>query len=658
MRRRIATLVVSLVVLTLVGVLAQSNTGQIRGVVRDSTNAATMPGATVRITRGPHTDRDTVTNARGEFSFRGLEPDRYSITASLGGFRSATVEAVVTRNATVDLSLVIHMPTPADHMVNAAPVAAPAPNAAPMVVERGAEHGYVVGAAGGVAGGVVGGVAGGIVGGLESADANSGAMLPGLDPRFNTEAYDRITDNQWNSVAQQPLSTFSTDVDTASYSNVRRFLKQGQAPPKDAVRIEELINYFSFTYPDPRGQHPVSVTTAIGDCPWNDAHRLALIGLQAKRIDRSQTPPRNLVFLIDVSGSMMAPNKLQLIKRSLSMLAPNLTDNDRLAIVVYAGNTGLVLPSTRGGDTAAILESIDRLEAGGSTNGGAGLALAYKVAQENFIKGGVNRVVLATDGDFNVGVTSQGSLVRFVEEKRDSGVALSVLGYGMGNVKDSTMVKLADAGNGNYAYIDSLAEARKVLVEQAGGTLVTVAKDVKLQIEFNPAAVAAYRLIGYEKRVLQNQDFNNDKKDAGDMGAGHSVTALYELIPAGQPIEVPSIDPLKYQRPGTPTSDARGGEAMTVKIRYKQPDADTSSLLSVAVADRKTTSPALGFAAAVAQFGMLLRDSEHKGSSSFASALKLAQEFRGDDPYGHRAEFIALIGAAQDIIGPQTTAGR
>jgi Ca-activated chloride channel family protein len=381
------------------------------------------------------------------------------------------------------------------------------------------------------------------------------------------------------------------------------------------------------------------------------------VGLQARRIDATHIPPRNLVFLIDVSGSMFDPRKLPLVKASLAMLAPNLTDKDRVAIVVYAGNTGLVLPSTSGGDTPTILDALRRLEAGGSTNGGAGLMLAYKVAQDHFIKGGVNRVILATDGDFNVGVTDQGSLLRLVEEKRASGVALSVLGYGMGNVKDSTMVKLADAGNGNYAYIDSLAEAQKVLVEQAGGTLVTVAKDVKLQVEFNPRAVGAYRLIGYEKRILEAQDFNNDKKDAGEIGAGHSVTALYELIPAGQPMEGVSIDPLKYQTTQVSTK-APQGEAMTVKIRYKAPDGDVSTLMTTPVADRTQSTPELGFAAAVAEFGMLLRDSEFKGASSFSEALGLAQRFKGDDPHGHRAEFIRLIGAAEGVSRVATTAHR
>ena len=468
--------------------------------------------------------------------------------------------------------------------------------------------------------------------------------------QFNTEAYDRITDNVWQEVERKPLSTFSTDVDTASYSNVRRFLNEGQAPPKDAVRIEELINYFSFNYAEPRGDEPIALTTAFGECPWDPTHRLALVGLQARRIDASRIPPRNLVFLVDVSGSMMTPNKLPLVKASLAMLAPNLTDRDRVAIVVYAGNTGLVLPSTPGSDTQTILDALRRLEAGGSTNGAAGLQLAYAVAEEHLIKGGANRVILATDGDFNVGVTDQGSLVRLIEDKRKSGVVLSVLGYGMGNIKDSTMEKLADAGNGNYYYIDSLDEAQKVLVEQAGGTLVTVAKDVKLQIEFNPRVVSAYRLIGYENRLLQEQDFNDDKKDAGDMGAGHSVTALYELIPAGRPAGAPSIDPLKYQQPGTPSRAASNGEAMTVKIRYKQPDGDTSALVTAVVADKPAPSADLGFAAAVAEFGMLLRDSEFKGRSSFASALELAKRFKDDDPHGHRAEFIRLIGVADRVV--------
>ena len=604
---------------------AQSSVGIIRGTVKDPSGGV-LPGATVRLSHAPDADRTTVTDAKGEFSFVALPPGPYTITVALSGFTQVTRQLAVQAGAVVRLSLELRVGGLEESV--AVTAASPTINTSTSALRYG-----------GVAGGLAGGLAG------------------PPPPAFNTEAYDRISDNQWHNAASSPLSTFSADVDTASYSNVRRFLNLGQAPPKDAVRIEELINYFSFNYPDPRDGKPFSVTTAIGDCPWNPKHRLALVGLQARRIDATHIPPRNLVFLIDVSGSMFDPRKLPLVKASLAMLAPNLTGKDRVAIVVYAGNTGLVLPSTSGSDTPTILDALRRLEAGGSTNGGAGLMLAYKVAQDHFIKGGVNRVILAADGDFNVGVTDQGSLLRLVEEKRASGVALSVLGYGMGNVKDSTMVKLADAGNGNYAYIDSLAEAQKVLVEQAGGTLVTVAKDVKLQVEFNPRVVGAYRLIGYEKRILEAQDFNNDKKDAGEIGAGHSVTALYELIPAGQPTEGASIDPLKYQTTQVSTK-APLGEAMTVKIRYKAPDGDVSTLMTTAVADRTQSTPELGFAAAVVEFGMLLRDSEFKGASSFSEALALAQRFKGDDPHGHRAEFIRLIGAAEGVSRVSATARR
>jgi Ca-activated chloride channel homolog len=576
-------------------------------------------------------ERKTTTDAKGEFSFLGLAPGRYVVTAFLTGFNRAIVSADVPSGGTVKLALSLSVGSVAETMTVTAGSPqvqadrSAAPMAAPVQMFSGA-----------VGGRIQGGVAGGI-GGQFNRQA------------FNTEAYDRITDNEWTEVARKPLSTFSSDVDTASYANVRRFLNQGQAPPKDAVRVEELINYFPFSYPEPRDGKPIAVTTAIGDCPWNAKHRLALVGVQARRIDASRIPPRNLVFLIDVSGSMDGPRRLPLVKASLAMLAPNLTDKDRVAIVVYAGNTGLVLPSTSGGDTPAILDALHRLEAGGSTNGGQGLLLAYKVAQDHFIKGGVNRVILATDGDFNVGVTDQGSLLRMIEEKRQGGVALSVLGFGMGNVKDSTMEKLADAGNGNYSYIDSLDEAQKVLVEQAGGTLVTVAKDVKIQVEFNPRAIAAYRLIGYENRLLKDQDFNDDQKDAGDMGAGHSVTALYELIPAGQPIETAPIDPLKYQQPSTLSSTASRDESMTVKIRYKEPDGQKSALMTFAVAGKTTPSPEMGFAAAVAEFGMLLRDSAFKGSSSFENARALAEKFKGEDHHGHRAEFIRLVGAAEGV---------
>ncbi len=364
---------------------------------------------------------------------------------------------------------------------------------------------------------------------------------------FNTEAYRHIVENPFLDVTRAPLSTFSIDVDTAAYSNTRRFLNEGRLPPKDAVRIEELINYFAYDYPQPVGDAPFSVTTEVAQCPWNSAHRLVHVGLQGKRLSRAQLPPANLVFLLDVSGSMQEPNKLPLVKSALSLLAEQLTERDRVALVVYAGSSGLVLPATTGDRKGEILAAIERLEAGGSTNGGAGIQLAYKVAADNFIRDGINRVILATDGDFNVGVTNEGDLVRLIEAKRQSGVFLSVLGFGTGNVKDATMEQLADKGNGNYAYIDTAAEARKVLGQQLGGTLATIAKDVKLQLEFNPARAAAYRLIGYENRLLRDEDFNDDTKDAGEIGAGHTVTALYEVVPAGQEWSNPGVDPLKYQ---------------------------------------------------------------------------------------------------------------
>jgi Ca-activated chloride channel family protein len=623
--------VASIVVLSLVAlVVAQSALGTVRGTVKDASGVV-LPSVEVRLSRGGRADRTTLTDQKGEFSFAGIEPGRYSVRAALAGFQTIMVRADVTAGNTLTLSFTLQVGRVEETVtVTAETPSVTRDNIVPAARTR-------AGSGAGIGVGVV-------------APGEVGAQLPPHPARpFNTEAYDKIDDNQWTAVAARPLSTFSIDVDTASYANVRRFLNQGQRPPKDAVRIEELINYFRYDYPPPRDGQPFAVTTALAASPWNARHVLALIGLQARRLERDTSPPRNLVFLIDVSGSMMTPQKLPLVKASLAMLAPNLTARDRVAIVVYAGAAGLVLPSTSGADTQTIVDSLARLEAGGSTNGAAGLLLAYRVAQEHFIKDGVNRVVLATDGDFNVGVTNQGDLTRLIEEKRQSGITLSVLGFGMGNLKDSTMEKLADKGNGNYAYIDSLAEAQKVLVDEAGGTFVMVAKDVKLQIEFNPQRVAAYRLIGYENRILQDQDFNNDRKDAGDMGAGHSVTALYELLPAGAPIDIPGVDALKYQQPRSLTAASQQDEALTVKLRYKQPGSETSALIAATVPNRLSMTPALGFAAAVAEFGMLLRDSEHKGSSSFPGAAELARTFKGDDPHGHRAEFIRLIEAAAGV---------
>ena len=480
--------------------------------------------------------------------------------------------------------------------------------------------------------------------------------MPGRDEAVNgnTEAYSHIDENPFLDVAHAPLSTFSVDVDTASYSNTRRFLKDGQLPPKDAVRIEELINYFTYDYPQPVGDAPFSVTAEISEAPWNPSHRLVHIGLQGKRIPMENLPPANLVFLLDVSGSMNEPLKLPLVKSAMKMLTEQLTSRDRVAMVVYAGSSGLVLPPTSGERKGEILAAIDRLEAGGSTNGGQGIQLAYKLAEENFIKGGVNRVILATDGDFNVGVTNEGDLVRLIEEKRQSGVFLSVLGFGTGNVKDSTMEKLADRGNGNYAYIDSTEEARKVLGEQIGGTLFTIAKDVKIQVEFNPKQVAAYRLIGYENRLLRDQDFNDDTKDAGEIGAGHTVTALYEVVPFGQKFENPGVDPLKYQQPVKPSEMAGSNELMTVKLRYKEPSQNQSKLVSVSLADSRAKLDAASdnfkFASAVAAFGMLLRDSKYKADASYNKVIELARASLGADPQGYRSEFIQLAETARMLF--------
>ncbi|HEX2678174.1 MAG TPA: VWA domain-containing protein [Polyangiales bacterium] len=476
-------------------------------------------------------------------------------------------------------------------------------------------------------------------------------------PEGNTERYAHAADNTFEHVADAPLSTFSIDVDTASYSNVRRFLRDGQRPPTDAVRIEELVNYFHYDYPAPQGDDPVAVSTEISTAPWNEAHRLVRIGLRARSLDVQQAPASNLVFLIDVSGSMEDPDKLPLLQHGLSLLAARLRPQDHVALVVYAGASGLVLPSTSGTNRAELFDAIQRLQAGGSTNGGEGIRLAYEVARNSFVKGGVNRVILATDGDFNVGTTSEGELVRLIEKERKSGIFLTVLGFGRGNVNDSGMEALADHGNGNYAYIDSIAEAHKVLVREAGSTLVTVAKDVKLQIEWNPTRVQSYRLIGFENRMLAARDFNDDAKDAGEMGAGHTVTALYEVVPlvandgsAGAPA---TVDPLRYQHERAPSVAAASDELLTIKIRYKRPDADDSRLFSRAVRDESTafsaTSDDFRWATAVAGFGMLLRDSEHKGNATLAMVQAIAHDAVGSDPSGERHELIGMMKQAGSL---------
>ncbi|WP_342329751.1 von Willebrand factor type A domain-containing protein [Pedobacter sp. FW305-3-2-15-E-R2A2] len=468
----------------------------------------------------------------------------------------------------------------------------------------------------------------------------------------NTESYANIQENAFHNPDQTPLSTFSIDVDAASYSNVRRYLNNGGLPPKDAVRIEEMINYFDYDYPQPQGNDPVNIITEISTAPWNNKHKLVQIGLQGRKIKTEQLPASNLVFLIDVSGSMAQPNKLPLLVSSFKLLTNQLREKDKVAIVVYAGNSGLVLPSTTGDHKNTIKEALNKLSAGGSTAGGEGIELAYKIASQHFIKGGNNRVILATDGDFNVGASSDKDMEQLIEEKRKSGVFLTVLGYGMGNTKDSKMETLADKGNGNYAYIDNITEARKVLVNEFGGTLFTIAKDVKVQVEFNPAKVQAYRLIGYENRLLQDKDFNDDRKDAGDLGSGHTVTALYEIIPVGvQSSFSPSVDPLKYQENKKNTSKNNSPEMLTVKLRYKQPDGNSSKLLQKSVIDASNifegSSNNFRFAAAVAEFGMLLRQSDFKQNASFAQVISLTEQSMGKDTEGYRSEFLKLVKSSQ-----------
>lgn len=594
-----------------------ANNHKVSGIVTDETGTGIY--ATVQV-KGSKVG--TKTNANGQYSLTVENENAVLVFAAVG---YNTVEMPVKGQSTVNVSL-----TATQHALQEVVVTA-------MGGEKEKRrHTSVVSSSAGLQGKVAGIQVTGVTG-------NYGYTA---DREFNTEDYDHITENGFRKVSDEPLSTFSIDVDAASYSNVRRFLNQGQLPPAGAVRIEEMINYFRYNYPAPKGKHPFSITTEMADCPWNTQHKLVMIGLQGKKIPVENLPPSNLVFLIDVSGSMYGPQRLGLVQSSLKLLVEQLREEDRISIVVYAGAAGLVLPSTSGAEKEEIKEAIDALQAGGSTAGGEGIKLAYKVAKQNFHKGGNNRVILCTDGDFNVGASSDDELERLIEKERESGVFLTVLGYGMGNYKDNKMQKLADKGNGNHAYIDGISEARKVLVSEFGGTLFTIAKDVKLQVEFNPAKVAGYRLIGYENRMLNKEDFNNDKKDAGELGSGHTVTALYEVIPAGVKSEfLKDVDPLKYQQvQATPTAT---NEILTVKFRYKQPDGNTSELINHPVLDKaiafNKTSDNFRFATAVAGFGMLLRNSEFKGTTDYAQLLRMAKEARGNDAEGYRSEFVKLV---------------
>ena len=491
--------------------------------------------------------------------------------------------------------------------------------------------------------------------GLDPADPQ---QIPddGRGPGESGNKFERITENDFLKVTQEPLSTFSIDVDTASYALARRYITQNRLlPPVDAVRIEEFINYFNYQYSPPTDDVPFASHIEVAACPWAGKHRLVRVGLKGRVVESDQRPATNLVFLLDVSGSMNQHNKLPYVKESMKLLVDQLGENDRVAIVVYAGAAGLVLPSTQGDHKSDIINALDQLQAGGSTAGGAGIQLAYEVAVKNFIQGGVNRVILCSDGDFNVGVSSTAALERLAEEKAKTGVFLSVYGFGMGNLNDQMLEKISGKGNGTYGFIDSLNEAKKTFVEELSGTLVTIAKDVKIQIEFNPGKVAAYRLIGYENRLLAAQDFNDDKKDAGEIGAGHTVTALYEVIPAGEEVPGAKVDDLKYQKKTEVTPAADSDEMLTLKLRYKQPDGDTSKLLEFPVKDSDRpfgqASEDFKFAASVASFGMLLRHSKYAGDATFAAVEEMASSSKNHDPSGYRAEFVELVKQARQISG-------
>ncbi len=615
-------------------------TGRVVGHVRDP-NGAAIANAQVFIVG---TALSSLTDSAGAYSFPAVSEGRAEIRAAFIGYKSsqATITVRAGRTTTHDFTL---EPT-ALQLQEIVTTGADAAVAAPAPTQR----------AGGVARGKI-----------EKKNERDGrTVVDGLPVEpwrrqaepGNTEAYARIEDNRFLTAAANPLSTFSIDVDAASYSNVRRFLSQGTLPPADAVRLEELVNYFSYTYPDQTGRHPFAVSADVGPCPWEPEHRLVRIGLQAKKMATRDLPPSNLVFLIDVSGSMQSEDKLPLVKQAFRALVQELRPEDRVGIVVYAGAAGLVLPSTSGSDKTTILAAIDRLEAGGSTAGGAGLRLAYDVARENYLPEGNNRLILATDGDFNVGVSSDAEMIRLVETRREEGTFLTVLGFGTGNLKDTKMEQMADKGNGHYAYIDNFREAHKVFVREFGGTLFTVAKDVKIQVEFNPARVQAYRLLGYENRLLAKEDFADDRKDAGEMGAGHAVTALYEVVPTGAAPVAIGEDSLTYQQVTIRPSANRSSELLTVRLRYKEPTMSRSRLLSVPVVDRgdRQSSDDLRFASAVAAFAMVLRNSEYKGTADYNLVLALAREARGDDEDGYREEFISMVERARALSAGGDTA--
>jgi Ca-activated chloride channel homolog len=597
-------------------ITATSYSAKLSGVVYDKQNGNTISKAKVLLVKALGTTNTAITDANGNFEFVSLNEGDYFLRIEKSGYEVYEQKISLTGDKEIKVELILKAKPIEDNVVvqdkeEVEKTALFNTKRSYSAEPVGAGMGY------------------------------TGNSYDYVATDWNTESYDFIDENNFKNTLVDPLSTFSIDVDRAAYANVRRFLNQNTMPYPDAVRIEEMINYFDYDYPQPSGEHPFSTSLELGVCPWNKDHKLLLIGIQGEKMESENIPPANLVFLIDVSGSMNSSNKLPLLKQSFKILVDQLRPEDRVAIVVYAGAAGCVLESTPGSEKAKILAALDLLEAGGSTAGGAGIKLAYKIAKENYVRNGNNRVILATDGDFNVGESSDAAMERLIEEKRDDGVFLTILGFGMGNYKDSKMEKLSNKGNGNYAYIDNILEAKKMFVEELWGTLYTIAKDVKIQIEFNPAYVKGYRLVGYENRLLNKEDFNDDTKDAGEIGSGHSVTALYELIPADSDETVGDVDDLNYQK----VNIKRSNDLMTLKIRYKKPDEDISKLIEskISVAAFGETSGNFKIAASIAQFGMLLRDSEFKGEASYESTLALAKSAKGKDEFGYRNEYITLV---------------
>lgn len=633
-------------------VVLTTGTAILKGEITDKSDASAIPFATVTLTG---TSIGTTTDADGKFEIKGLAAGTYELQVQVLGYEKYSQKNIHLKEGEVK-TLKIALVTKEKELSEVVVTDEVEIMAVPATVNE--SIGRTMNKS--------------IQYDMASGSFSNYSPSPNIyngyveDGGFNTEEYDRIYENEFKSALDDPLSTFSIDVDAASYSNMRRFITMGQMPPADAVRIEEMVNYFDYEYDQPTDGHPFAVNTEMSDCPWNKDAKLIHIGLQGQKLDFNDIKPSNLVFLIDVSGSMNHSNKLPLVKKSLEHLVNNLSDKDRIALVVYAGAAGLVLPSTPASQKDKIMAAINKLNAGGSTAGGAGIKLAYKVAVENFIENGNNRVILATDGDFNVGASSDSEMTRLIEEKRKSGVYITICGFGMGNYKDSKMEKIADKGNGNYYYIDEEKEAIKVFGTEMQATLFTIAKDVKLQIEFNPAMVKSYRLVGYENRLLNKEDFDDDTKDAGELGAGHTVTALYEIIPVekdfGSKGEVKSennqqdeiFGELRYQESRVKPDAYNSEEIMNLKLRYKPPKSDVSKLIlhptSRSFTSLNKASDNLKWSAAVAMFGMLLRDSKFKGDASYQAVVEMAKNAKGKDPYGYRAEFIELVKSCEQFV--------